>query len=165
LRGFRLSFPCASKITSRPFEPTLEELLYHNEMVTGIETAGLALAAFPLLIQGLGLYLEGARKIRDMRGYEMQLKQWVGKIEMEQYKFENNGERLLEYTSAEWVGSCWKCPEIEIALRERLRGKDIPVFKATIETLKLSLHQLCDDLGFTENCQVGDHCQRILLIF
>ncbi|KAF8253585.1 hypothetical protein K440DRAFT_656808 [Wilcoxina mikolae CBS 423.85] len=122
-------------------------------MVTGVETAGLVLAAFPLLAQGLGQYLEGARKIRDMRKYEIQLKQWVRKIEMEQYKFEDTGERLLEYTSAKWVGSCWECPEIDIALRERLHEKDISVFKTTIEALKLSLQQLCDATGFTEEDQ------------
>jgi len=31
-------------------------------MVTGIEVAGLALAIFPIIVQGFGFYLQGAQK-------------------------------------------------------------------------------------------------------
>jgi hypothetical protein len=40
-------------------------------MVTGIETAGLVLAAFPLVVNGLGSYVAGADTLRRWRNERM----------------------------------------------------------------------------------------------
>ena len=38
-------------------------------MATGIETAGLVLAAFPLVVKGLGAYVDGVRMIKYWKRY------------------------------------------------------------------------------------------------
>src|SRR2546423_8681030 len=41
------------------------------EMVTGVETAGLVLAAFPLVVNSLGSYVSGANMLRRWRNERM----------------------------------------------------------------------------------------------
>ena len=36
-------------------------------MVTGVETAGLVLGAFPIVIEGLKFYTSGVRTIKDIK--------------------------------------------------------------------------------------------------
>jgi len=61
-------------------------------MVTGIETAGLVLGAFPLVIEGLKVYASGGRTIQ---GYRL-LHQFCRDLEIEQVKFENTCYLLLK---------------------------------------------------------------------
>ena len=65
-------------------------------MVTGIETAGLVLGAFPLVIEGMKVYANGARTMKNMMEYERVLKQYRREISMEQGHFEDMCYNLLE---------------------------------------------------------------------
>jgi len=56
-------------------------------MVTGIESAGLVLAAFPLAMEGLRIYANGARTVKNMMRHELILTQFCGELTMEQTKY------------------------------------------------------------------------------
>ncbi|KAF8537487.1 hypothetical protein BDD12DRAFT_222071 [Trichophaea hybrida] len=55
-------------------------------MVTGVETTGLALAIFPILVQSIGFYLEGSRTIKDWWNYKGVLSRLVRQLEMGQVR-------------------------------------------------------------------------------
>ncbi|KAF8534716.1 hypothetical protein BDD12DRAFT_895321 [Trichophaea hybrida] len=61
-----------------------------------MEVAGLALAIFPLVVKGLGVYLDATQKIKDVKDYKKVLRPLVRQLEMEKCKFVNTCEILLE---------------------------------------------------------------------
>ncbi|KAI5777177.1 hypothetical protein EDC01DRAFT_624367 [Geopyxis carbonaria] len=67
-------------------------------MVTGIETAGLVLASFPLIVEGLKYYQQGIDSIKDMRQYASIIEKYQLQLDIELIKFNNTCEKLLETT-------------------------------------------------------------------
>lgn len=65
-------------------------------MVTGIETAGVILAAFPILINGLTAYSKGVSRIRDWYGYRRILGQYTRDLAGEKVVYLNTLEELFE---------------------------------------------------------------------
>jgi len=64
--------------------------------LAALEAAGLALAVFSLLVKGLGVYLDGARKIKDLRDSEAILIRLVRDLNVECLCFEESCTRFLE---------------------------------------------------------------------
>jgi hypothetical protein len=100
-------------------------------MVTDVETAGLILATFPLIIEGLKFYLEGLETIKRWWRYIKTLKHLIRKIAMEETKFENSCTELLsgivdgadfELLLSEPGGKSWRRTDILTSLQQRLGG-------------------------------------------
>lgn len=64
-------------------------------MATGIEIAGLALAVFPIVIEGLEFYLKAFSITKRYWRYASVLKSLLRELGMEKIKFENSCEELL----------------------------------------------------------------------
>jgi hypothetical protein len=127
-----------------------------------MEVTGLALAIFPLVVQGLQFYLgPGQQTIMDFRHYKKALKPLVRQLKVEGCKFENTCELLLEGTvSAEQMarlvkGIGWNELDFQEILHTRLHPKHAAVFIELVEALNLHLQTLNVELGgLSENNQV-----------
>lgn len=69
-------------------------------MATGFEAAGLALAIFPVLVEGLKFYAEEKGIIKDFFHYQHVLKRIVRDLAREQTIFRNSCQRFLEDLAA-----------------------------------------------------------------
>lgn len=123
-------------------------------MVTGLETAGLVLGAFPIVIEGLRIYVEGIRTIKTMLQHELILTQFCRDLAMEQTKFEDicyqllgdmvpAGSPILDELMQDPGGEKWKNQYWEIALQHRLcRQASRDRFLEATQQLQLILQQL-----------------------
>ena len=129
-------------------------------MVTGVESAGLVLAAFALIIQGTQVYANCARTIKGMKRQQMILAQYSRALSVEQVKFENTCENLLadivslEHSTLRDLinnpgGPEWRKSDFETKLSSRLRPASANQFVQAAEELK----QRLEDLG--EYFEVG----------
>lgn len=126
------------------------------EMPTGIEAAGLALAVFPIVVQGVGFYVDGARKVKDLKDHRRVLKRLARDLKVECFCFEEVCVRLLEgmVSAGEATlllkGDGWGDIEFQVKLRERLGQEAAETFTELTEELFSSLKLLEDDLGFND---------------
>ena len=122
-------------------------------VVTGIETAGLVLGAFPLVIEGLKVYIKGVSTMKDMKRYESILGQFKRDIEMESTHFEDTCYQLLQHMVlpenatldnliASPGGNLWKAEELQHALLRRLRPGSVMQFMRAAEELKCIMYTL-----------------------
>lgn len=109
--------------------------------MSGVEAAGLVLAAFPLLISGLEHYANGAEAIRRAWNYSREFKSLARKLETEKTIFQNAIEILLDdcvdigtqqKLMEDIGGKLWSQPSVESTLRQRLRGS----FKSYVECVR-----------------------------
>lgn len=119
--------------------------------MSGIEVAGLALAIFPLCIQGLKYYAEGAKAIADMRHHRRVLEQFCRELDMEKCKFLNTCEGLFEdmVTAEEFDllmsdpgGKIWSTALFQEKLSTRMRRHSIIQFLRAVEALRDTLDEL-----------------------
>jgi hypothetical protein len=138
-------------------------------MVTGVETAGLVLAVFPLVVNGLGSYVAGAdtlRKWRNERMYGRELKHLQRQLETQRVIYLNTLEELLTgivHSDAERAllindpsGPKWKCKEYETLLHERL-GQSYDAYLATVDDLRESVTHLEEKTGLNASKRVSSH--------
>lgn len=121
-------------------------------MVTGIETASLALAIFPLVIEGLKSYSNGARTIKDMWRSQVTLKSLIRELRMEKCKFENTLTSLLEGVASDQPNllflmndpECkfWCTKDFQETLKSRLRPDMVEVYIEAMEELYSALESL-----------------------
>ncbi|KAI5849616.1 hypothetical protein DFP73DRAFT_302372 [Morchella snyderi] len=117
-------------------------------MVTGIEAAGFALAIFPLVIEGLKSYSNGARTIKDMWRSQVTLKSLIRELKMEKCKFENTLTSLLEGAVLDQPnlndpdGKVWSTEDFQNALMSRLRPDTVEVYIDAMEDLYSALQSL-----------------------
>lgn len=133
-------------------------------MVTGIETAGLALAVFPLVVSGLQSYADGARTIKDMWRPEMALKSLIRDIGMEKCKFENTCTFLLEGMVTDLHltrlmecpgGPLWSEHDLQEKLENRLRRATVVLcYMDAMQELTSTLQVLQDNLGIDKDDKV-----------
>ena len=64
-------------------------------MVTGVETAGLVLAAFPLIVDGLSHYIDGVRTMRQFFKFRDTLDSYVVKLTAQQSLYRRSLEVLF----------------------------------------------------------------------
>lgn len=129
-------------------------------MVTGIETAGVALAVFPLLISGLQSYANGIRTIRELWQPQLALKSLIRELGMEKCKFENTCASLLEgmVTDADLTllmespgGPPWSNPDLQDKLDSRFRPATLACYMDAMKDLASSLRILQDTLALDED--------------
>ena len=110
-------------------------------MVTGIETAGLVLAAFPLLISALEHYVSGIETIHRWRRFKRELAKYVRRLETQRIWVVDTLEELLDgiVNSNEELaplindpnGPSWRDPEHDRKVRLRL-GSTYDHYMATL---------------------------------
>ncbi|RPB16179.1 hypothetical protein P167DRAFT_570890 [Morchella conica CCBAS932] len=135
-------------------------------MVTGIETAGLALAIFPLVIEGLKSYSNGARTIKDMWRSQVTLKSLIRELRMEKCKFENTLTSLLEGVASDQPNllflmndpECkfWCTKDFQETLKSRLRPDMVEVYIEAMEELYSALESLTNKFALGSECEPDD---------
>ena len=99
-------------------------------MITGVETAGLVLAAFPLIISALEHYREGLEPLKDFWKFRTDFLTLIHQIGYQKVVFDENIEELLSpvVTSEEELeslisdpgGPVWHEATLEARLKNRL---------------------------------------------
>lgn len=132
-------------------------------MASGLEIAGLVLAAFPLVIKGLGCYIDGVETMILWRRYRRQLADYQRQIETQRIWYLDTLEELLDGivgTDAELTllvadpgGVAWQKPEYDRRLRTRLDHSYEP-YIATIRNLLDALQTIKEKLGLDASGKV-----------
>ena len=127
-------------------------------MVTGVETAGLVLAAFPVLVAGLNSYVDGVRTIKRWKRFSEILDEYAVQISSHQTWFRQTIEQLLDKANiveseeleammGDPGGKLWQKPEYDEVLRVFL-GHSHMSYMQTIRALDKTLANMCHRLGF-----------------
>ncbi len=134
-------------------------------MVTGIEIAGLALATFPIAVDGLRRMVEGVETIRYWRRYRIKLEDYAYNLEAARVYYLDTLDELLMGivgSDAELAvlindpgGIAWKNPEYEGSLRRRL-DRSYDVYLQILNRMRNALIELREKLGFNEFGKVSD---------
>lgn len=128
-------------------------------MATGVETAGLLLAIFPLVISFSEHYQEGCDRIAEYRRFRIELCSFTVQIMGQSYRFRKNLEQLLSpiVVSDEHFeklyqnpgGPAWKEPRLEKKLETHLSGSYKHYHTIMID-LKKTLEKLKEKLLITD---------------
>ena len=144
-------------------------------MVTGVETAGLVLAGFPLAMNGLGYMIKGVQAADFWRQHRRELKNYSRTLETQRIWYLDTLEQLFDgITEAdEEVGellrdprraSWWK-PQYEKRLRIRL-GRSYDQYFDILEHMVETLEDMQEEMGVPTSGTVGlvvHNCQRTML--
>lgn len=128
-------------------------------MVTGVEIAGLVLAAFPLIISAIEDYTSYVKPLKNGVHYWTELNKLTIAISLQQAFFENNLEVLLDplVSSASVMkkllslpdGPEWHDPDLDDNLKRRL-ANNYEFYIGTIKTMKNILDNLKDGVGIVD---------------
>lgn len=128
-------------------------------MVTGVETAGLVLAAFPLVLSVLQRYHEGLEPLKDWWRYRRNFLKFTGTVGTQQIIFLENVELLLGplvSSNSEMSrllndpgGSAWRSPELAKRLQLRLPNS-YDAYMNIIGELNNTLEKLKTELGIVD---------------
>ena len=120
-------------------------------MITGVETAGLVLAVFPLLISALEHYREGFEPLKDWWKFQTEFVAFIHVIGEQSLLFDENLEELLspiissdtemDILLRNPMGSAWKDPQLETKLRARL-PKSFEIYRDVILEMKACVDKL-----------------------
>ena len=124
--------------------------------MSGIEVAGIALAVFPVLVDGLNRVVAGIETIKRWKRYRLKLQEYAGILESAEVFFLDTLDELLgdivqsdvelELLLDEPGGEKWKKPEYEERLRERL-DRSYSSYLKTVQILIHALRGMCRKLG------------------
>ena len=125
-------------------------------MVTGVETAGLVLAAFPIIVSGLSCYVQGIQTIRYWRRFRRELTVYAQTLETQRICYLNTLEELLDGIVAsdeelaallsDPKGDAWHKPEYKERLQARLEHSYDTYF-LTLTNMIEALVDLGEKLG------------------
>lgn len=121
----------------------LEDCEY-RAMLTGVETAGLALAIFPLVVKGISTLHESAHKVKNFIKYKNILGRLMNELEMERSKFFNTCEHILGdmATPERLDGAGWDNNDFQHQLEERLSQQTAALFVMIMSSLGSNLREL-----------------------
>ena len=125
-------------------------------MLTGVETAGLVLAVFPLVLDGLSYWLAGVQKVKRWRRIYRQLKNYEIRLQSQRVTYQNTLELLLvgivqidEDTAAmlaEPRGDAWRRARYDHLLHKRL-DRAYDTFFETLQFMYTTLSEIEEKLG------------------
>jgi hypothetical protein len=137
-------------------------------MVTGFEATGLALAIFPIVLQGIAK----AKGLKDQDGASKRL---VRELKMEKCKFVNTSHTLLggmsvseEQIQVLVSGKGWEDSDFQVQLEQHLGQELANAFTESVEALHSSLKDLSKDIGLDRHRKVsvtGDTREYHLLVY
>jgi len=139
-------------------------------MPTGIETAGLVLAIFPIVVKGFDVYLDGSRKVKDLWQWRRGLRGMLREFKAESALFENTCMRLLqEVVSAKEViqlmgGEGWDDTDFQERLAERMGENMAEAFAGEVKELSSRLSQLREDMGLDQDMNVCIEYPKLLAL-
>lgn len=124
--------------------------------MSGVEAAGLVLAAFPLLISALEDYRQGFEVLEDWWQIQREYKKCKQNLKLQKLVFEENLEELLRpivrdedelsLLLADPGGGKWKDRGLEQDLKERL-PKSYEIYLEIIDEVNRVMENLKDELG------------------
>lgn len=134
--------------------------------MSGFEVASLALAVFPILVDGLNKMVVGIETIKRWKHYRLKLKEYALALESAHIYFFDTLEELLNdivpsdrelgLLILEPLGTLWKTPQYETRLRERL-DRSYNSYSTTIQALAFNLKTMCEKLGIDSKGAVNAH--------
>ena len=131
--------------------------------MSGFEIAGIALAVFPIAVDGLEHFVQGVQTIRDWRRYRVKLQDYAGMMESARVFYLDTLEELLngivesedemEALMSKPGGITWKQPHYEERLKRRL-GRSYDAYLRTLKGMINSQSKMCEKLGVSTSGQV-----------
>ncbi len=141
--------------------------------------AGIALAVFPIIVDGMVHYVDGVQTIKQWRRYRVRLQDYADFMRSQGVYYQDTLEELLtgivqsedeiNDLIAQPRGSVWKRPEYEEKLRQRL-GRSHEVYLLKSEKMVDALLSMCEKLGVDSSGKVGTQscslcqCRRRLIL-
>lgn len=132
-------------------------------MVNGAETAGLVMAAIPLIIKGLDHYADGARTIRKWWRYRRELESLARTLIAERIILSGTCEKLLNelvidddfFIELIENPGCplWKDEQLDRKLRQHL-GSKYSLYQAFIEDMGAAVEELIRKLEIDDQGKV-----------
>lgn len=131
--------------------------------MSGIEVAGIALAGFPILANGLKYIAKSIETARRWKLYRTKLEDYVDMVEAASVYFRETLFQLLEdivHSDDELQllmrdpgGESWKKPEYEERLRQRLERSHTSYMKRVLKVVQ-ALRSMCESLGVDSDGKV-----------
>ncbi|KAL8731165.1 MAG: hypothetical protein Q9166_003572 [cf. Caloplaca sp. 2 TL-2023] len=125
-------------------------------MVTGVETAGLVLAALPLIIKGLQHYNEGLKPLKDFVQYQEKRQELATNLALERRQLLSTCEKLLTgivdsevdlaFLLQDPGSGDWKQPSLANRLQERLQDS-YAVYFSVVQELAQAITTLANKIG------------------
>lgn len=140
-------------------------------MLTGVETAGIVLAAFPVIVQLIEGYKEGCKPLDSWLRFRKTFLSLVQDIRLQETKLESNVRRLLlplvesdgelQMPLAEPGGPAWFDYELEEALQRRLLNS-YESYIDTVGRIQDTLNEFQRQLGISDGVkdEVLNHLQQ-----
>ena len=132
--------------------------------MSGIEVAGIALAVFPIIINGISHFTEGLETIKRWRQYRIRLQHYANVVETQYVYYLGTIEGLLidivdsEDDMARLMlhprGVDWQSSVYAERLRQRL-DRSYEVYVRIIKTMVQNLSAMCRKLGVTTSGDVS----------
>ena len=140
------------------------------DMLTGVETAGLVLAAFPLLISALEHYRDGFEPLKAWWEFRTEFLGFLHVLGVQSALFYGNLEELLrdvvdsdiemDALLNDPLGTAWQKPGLENCLRERL-PRSYEWYRSTIGEMNQIMEELKKKLGIED----GEVCAGPCALF
>lgn len=132
--------------------------------MSGFEVAGIALAVFPILVDGMVRFVDGFQTIKHWRRYRIRLQEYADIISTQGVFYQDTLEELLTgiVQSGDEItdlmdqprGAIWARPEYEENLRQRL-GRSTEAYLRTSGNMMKALSSMCEKLGVDSSGKVG----------
>ena len=126
--------------------------------------AGIALAVFPILVDGMARFVDGVQTIKYWRRYRVRLQDYADIMETQMVYYQDTLEELLTgiVQSEDEIkdlmelprGAIWKRAEYEEKLRQRL-GRSHVVYLKLADKMMNALSSMCEKLGIDSSGKVG----------
>lgn len=137
--------------------------------MSGFEIAGIALAVFPILVDGMVHFVDGVQTIKHWRRYRVRLQAYADRLETEGVYYQDTLEEMLtdivpsdEITDlmSDPRGAIWKKLEYEEKLKEKL-GRSHKIYLRTSDTMMRALSSMCEKLGVDSSGKVGNKSRTL----
>lgn len=132
--------------------------------MSGFEVAGITLAVFPILVDGMVRFVDGVQTIKYWRRYRVRLQEYADIIGTQGVYYQDTLEELLtgivqsedeiKDLMTEPRGAIWKKPEYGDKLRQRL-GRSHAVYMSMSDKMVNALYSMCEKLGIDSSGKVG----------
>ena len=131
--------------------------------MSGFEIAGVLLAIFPIAVNGISQFVEGAETIKHWRRYRIKLENYAAIVESHKvYYLDTLDELLIDIIESEDDvtgllddpgGAAWRSPQYDQRLRRRL-GRSYDVYLRNLKSMVEAMNSLCDKLGVSMSGKV-----------
>jgi hypothetical protein len=134
--------------------------------MSGLEVAGVVLGSLPLVISALEHYASGITTAKRFWRYKSEVRSLILQINTERRIFVNTIEQLLTgIVRNEQMSECitgsqfWKCTDIELKLKNRLRGA-YDIYVDNVRGMEASLQKMMEKLALNPDGKVRSFLER-----